>query len=397
MRTHTTTRGALIVVCCVALLTSCSVDAPPTSVTAGVSSPGILRASGAAPSPTPTLATGAPTAPPLALEMAVGQMFAASFSGTTVTSGVRHLILDDKVGTILLFRPNFTNAAGLRRLTAQLQALGRQAGLPAPLMVTTDEEGGTVQQVNDGLRLLPAAQDLGREGVMGVRRDVAAMASGLRADGVGLDLAPVADLRTNPGDAVIGSRSFGTDQATVGPLVAAYVEGLHDAGVGATLKHFPGLGGAAGDPHRTAVTDAVTRARWSATSARSFAAGIAANVDAVMTTSLRVPNLDPSNRPALLSPVVVDLLRTTLHFTGVIVTDSLSMSAVGEPVPKAAVDAASAGNDLLLLSSGSTALEDQAYQSVLAAARSGVIPDAQVQASAQRVLALHNRYAVSPG
>ncbi len=323
-------------------------------------------------------------------------MFAASFSGPVITDGLRHLILDDKVGTVLLFRPNFLNSAGLRRLTAQLQALGREAGLPAPLMVTVDEEGGTVNQVNDGLRLLPTAQALGTEGVTGVRHDVAAMAAGLRADGVGLDLAPVADLRTNPADAVIGSRSFGDTEVAVGPLVAAYVEGLHDARVGATLKHFPGLGGAAGDPHRTAVSDAVTLSQWTATSARSFAAGIAAGADAVMTTSLRVPNLDPSNRPALLSPVVVDLLRTTLHFDGVIVTDSLSMTAVGEPLPKATLDAALAGNDLLLMSSGSPALEDQAYRMVRAAVDDGSITAAQLQTSAQRVLALHERYVSTP-
>ena len=94
--------------------------------------------------------------------------------------------------------------------------------------------------MNDGLSLLPAASALGAAGAAGVRHDVAAMATGLRADGIGLDLAPVADLRTNPADAVIGSRSFGADTSVVGPLVAAYVEGLHDSGVGATLKHFPG-------------------------------------------------------------------------------------------------------------------------------------------------------------
>ena len=325
--------------------------------------------------------------------MAVGQMLAASLSGTVITNGLRQLILVDKVGTVLLFRSNFRNAAGLRRWTAQLQALGREAGLPAPLMVTTDEEGGTVDQVNDGLSLLPAASALAAAGVDGVRRDVATMATGLRADGIGLDLAPVADLRTNPADAVIGSRSFGADAAVVGPLVAAYVEGLHDSGIGATLKHFPGLGGAAGDPHVEMVTDPVTLAQWTATTARSFAAGIAAGADAVMTTSLRVPNLDPSNRPALLSPAIVSLLRDTLHFGGVIVTDSLSMTAVAEPLPKATLDAAQAGNDLLLMSSGSTTLEDQACQMILTAVRSGAIPQAQVQELAQRVLALHLRYA----
>ena len=113
-----------------------------------------------------------------------------------------------------------------------------------------------------------------------------------------------------------------------------------------------------------------------------------------MTTSLRVPNLDPSNRPALLSPTIVSLLRNTLHFKEVIVTDSLSMTAVGEPMPRATVDAAVAGNDLLLMSSGSTTLEDEADQMLLEAVTSGQISQAQVQASARRVIALHRRYAL---
>ncbi|WP_337310296.1 glycoside hydrolase family 3 N-terminal domain-containing protein [Candidatus Aeolococcus gillhamiae] len=371
-------------------------------VAVGLSAAMCACSSAAPTTPSAALATkaavsGVPPVTPatLPLSVAVGQMLVASVSGPVVTDGLRHLILDDKVGTVLLFRSNFGDAAGLRSWTTQLQALGRIAGLPAPLLVTTDEEGGSVDQVANGLHLLPAAQALGSEGSAGVRRDVAAMAGGLRADGVGLDLAPVADLRTNPADAVIGSRSFGSDASVVGPLVAAYVNGLHDGGVGATLKHFPGLGGAAGDPHRQVVTDLVTLAQWSATTARSFAAGIGAGADAVMTTSLRVPNLDPSNRPALLSPVIVRLLRDTLRFSGVVLTDSLSMTAVGESMPRATVDAAAAGNDLLLMSSGSTTLEDQADQMLLAAVRSGAIPEGQVQASAQRVLALHRRYVLT--
>ena len=130
-----------------------------------------------------------------------------------------------------------------------------------------------------------------------MRTAVAATAAGIHALGITLDLAPVADLRLNPQDGVIGDRSFGTDPARVGPLVAAAVGGLHDAGVAATLKHFPGLGGAPGDPHAAIPTDPESQAQWEATQARSFEAGIAAGADAVMTTSVYVPGLDPSGTP----------------------------------------------------------------------------------------------------
>jgi len=193
---------------------------------------------------------------PLTLDMAVGQMMAASFGGPNITDGLRHLILDEKVGTVLIFSDNFTDTASLLRLTTQLQRLGREAGLPAPLLVAVDEEGGRVMRVHDGVAALPSQRELGARGPQGVRQAVAASASGLHALGIQLDLAPVADLRWNPADAVIGDRSYGSDPDAVGPLVAAAVNGLHDGGVAATLKHFPGLGGAAGDPHSIMPTDA---------------------------------------------------------------------------------------------------------------------------------------------
>ncbi|MHB8719088.1 MAG: glycoside hydrolase family 3 N-terminal domain-containing protein [Candidatus Dormibacteria bacterium] len=345
------------------------------------------------PTTAPSSATAAASPEPgLPASTAVGQMLAVSFDGPTISAGLRHLILDDKVGTVLLFRPNFGDAAGLRTLCAQLEALGRQAGLPAPLLVTLDEEGGSVAQVSDGIPQLPAEESFGSVAPQTVRSEVAATASGLRQEGVGLDLAPVADLRTNPRDDVIGSRSFGPDPAVAAPRVAAYVAGLHDGGVGATLKHFPGLGGQAGDPHNSAVSDTESLAQWSATSEESFAAGVAAGADAVMTTSLVTPNLGSGDRPALLSRASVRLLRDDLGFGGVIVTDALVMAAVGEPLVEASVDAATAGNDLLLLGSGDTTLEDQVVAALRAAVTSGVLPLAQVEASAARVDALRSRY-----
>jgi len=332
---------------------------------------------------------------PLTLDMAVGQMMAASFGGPAITAGLRHLILDEKVGTVLIFRDNFNDAAGLARLTAQLQALGREAGLPAPLLVAVDEEGGRVMRVTDGVAGLPSELELGRRGPQGVRTAIAATASGLHALGIQLDLAPVADLRTNPADAVIGDRSFGGDPSLVGPLVAAAVNGLHDGGVGATLKHFPGLGGAAGDPHAAIPTDGESLTQWLATQARTFTAGIDAGVDAVMTTAVVVPGLDPSGTPALFSKTIVTgLLRQRLKFQGVIVTDGLGMGGITTlyGLPDATVAAVRAGNDLVLLNSVDAAYQASAIEAVKRQVRSGGIGMDQIQLSAGRVIALRARW-----
>ena len=384
-----------------AMLGLLAVSALPAAV-----GPRILHPSAAVkpalPSPTPSpsatpppveAAAGPPA--PLSLDMAVGQMMAASFGGPVITAGLRHLIVDEKVGTVLIFRDNFTDVASLGRLTAQLQALGREAGLPAPLLVAVDEEGGRVMRITDGVAALPSEMELGRRGPQGVRDAVAATASGLHRLGVQLDLAPVADLRTNPADAVIGDRSFGAEPTLVGPLVAAAVNGLHDGGVGATLKHFPGLGGAAGDPHAAMPTDGESLNQWLATQARSFQAGIDAGADAVMTTAVVVPGLDPSGTPALFSKTVVTgLLRQRLQFQGVIVTDGLGMGGITTlySLPDATVAAVRAGNDLVLLNSVDAAYQVFAIEAVKRQVRSGGIGMDQVQASAGRVIALRARW-----
>lgn len=357
--------------------------APPATPTASPSPPSAL-----APDPRPA---------PLTVDMAVGQMMAASFGGPSITDGLRRLILEEKVGTVLIFADNFTDAASLRRLTSELQRLGREAGLPAPLLIAVDEEGGRVMRIHDGVAALPSELELGARGADGVRQAVAANAAGLHALGIQLNLAPVADLRWNAADGVIGDRSFGGDPGVVGPLVAAAVNGLHDGGVAATLKHFPGLGGAAGDPHSAMPTDPISLDRWVASQARSFQAGIDAGADAVMTTAVVVPGLDPSGTPALFSrAVVTGLLRERLRFQGVIVTDGLGMGGITTlyALPDATVAAVRAGNDLVLLNSADAGYQASAIDAVKQQVRAGSIPVDQVQASAARVIAMRARWPV---
>jgi beta-N-acetylhexosaminidase len=341
----------------------------------------------------------APGAGPFDLTMALGQMVGVAFSGREVTPGLRHLIVDDKVGTVVLLPSNVGDAAGLRHLAAELGALGREAGLPAPLLICLNQEGGQASAVVDGVPPMPSAAALGARGPAAVREAMAATARGLRSLGVGLDLAPVSDLRTNPADGVIGDRAYGSTPAVVGPLVAAAVAGLHDGGVGSTVKHFPGLGGQAGDPHKALPTDPMTEPQWLATHARAIGAGIDAGTDAVMTTELVVPGLDPTGTPAIFSRPVVSMLRDRLHFGGVIITDSLSMGGIQArmTVPEAAVAALEAGNDLMLLSNGDPAYEAQAVEAMRGAVDAGRVSTAAVRASAERVVALRKRYPVIGG
>ena len=319
-------------------------------------------------------------------------MIVVSWRGGDI-SPVRSLLDDGHVGGVLLFGSNFSGPAGLASLTNRIRVLDSSACLDHPILVMLDEEGGQVTRVQAGFAP-PSQLVAGSGGADHVRSLERASAAGLRQLGVGLNLAPVADVRTNSGDQIILDRSFGANPALVAPLVGAAVQGLHDGGVGATLKHFPGLGGAAGDPHVAIPTDYESEDQWQRVQMPAFQAGIAAGADAVMTTAVYVPGLGGGTTPAMFSAPVVGRLRTQLGFGGVILTDSLSMGGIGArySLPEAAVAAFAAGNDMVLLGNGDPGYEAQAMAAVRAAVISGRLSRAALHDSAMRVNQLRDRW-----
>jgi beta-N-acetylhexosaminidase len=346
----------------------------------------------APPSPAPTVTPGV-SQDSASLQDDVGAVLVVSQSGTAISPLLQSMLLDGRVGGVLLFASNFKTATGLRAWTDRLRALETTACLKHPILVMVDEEGGQVNQVKAPFAA-PSELSVGAGGPAHVRAVERAAGAGLHQLGVGLDLAPVADVRTNPGDLVIGDRSFGSNTTAVAPLVAAAVAGLHDGGVGATLKHFPGLGGAAGDPHVAIPTDYESAAQWARVQEPAFRAGIAAGADAVMTTAVYVPGLGAGTTPAMFSAPVISRLRTQLAFQGVIMSDSVSMGGIGAhySLPQATVLALAAGNDLILLSNGDPAYERSALEAVRAAVISGRLDRSKLHNSAIRVDRLRDQW-----
>ena len=355
------------------------------------------RLTGVEATPWPAVAaepSPSPTPPPWNLDADIGSVMVISWRGSVGWPAVRPVLVDYNVGGVLLFTPNFGGTPdGAKEWSDRLQALSATACMDHPILVMLDEEGGDVANVKASFAP-PWPHVMAAQGPAGVREIERVNGAGLRAAGIGLNLAPVADVQTNPRDMVIGWRSFGSDPAVVAPLVGAAVQGLHDGGVGATVKHFPGLGGAAGDPHVATPTDPESEAQWMRVQVPAFKAGIDAGADAVMTTAVYVPGLGGGNMPAMLSPAVVSRLRTQLGFTGVIVSDSLSMGGIGArwSLPEAAVLALAAGNDMLLLANGDLSYEVEAIAAVKSAVLSGRLDRTKLHESAMRVNALRDKW-----
>ena len=333
------------------------------------------------------------------LDADIGSVMVLSWRGSVEWSVVEPVLTRYQVGGVLLFTANFGGApSDLKWWIDRIDALASRSCSEHPILTMLDEEGGELANVK-GSFVPPWPMVMASSGPDRVRELERVSGAALHDAGVGLNLAPVADVRTNPRDGIIGQRSFGSDPAVVAPLVGAAVSGFHDGGVGATVKHFPGLGGAPGDPHVAIPTDPTSEAQWSRVQMPSFAAGIAAGADAVMVTAVYTPGLGSGSTPAMFSPAIIGRLRNQLGFGGVIVTDSISMWGIGQKwsLPEAAVMSLAAGNDMVLLGNGDPSYEAQAINAVRAAVLSGRLDRAKLHESATRVNALRDRWGRRPG
>jgi len=328
------------------------------------------------------------------LDEDIGVVMVLSWKGTVGWASVRPVLAQHHIGGVLLFTPNFGGTPpGVREWSDRMQTLASSSCSEHPILVMLDEEGGEVANVKAPFAP-PWPVDMAGRGAAAVRELERVNGAGLRSAGVDLNLAPVADVRTNPRDGVIGGRSFGSSPAVVAPLVGAAVQGLHDGGVGAVVKHWAGLGGAAGDPHVAIPTDPESEATWSTVQLPAFQAGVAAGADGVMVTAMYAPSLGASSVPAMFSSSVVSRLRTQLGFSGVVMADSLSMGGIGArwPLPQAAVMALAAGNDMLLLGNADPSYEVEAIAAVRAAVLTGRLDRVRLHESATRVNALRDRW-----
>ncbi len=268
-------------------------------------------------------------------------------------------------------------------IAAKLNALQHRSRLP--LLVSADLEWGAGMRVV-GATAFPHVMAAGATGDPHDAYTIgAAAATEGRAVGIHVNFAPDADVNNNPANPIINIRSFGEDPRKVSRLVAEYVRGLHAHGMLATLKHFPGHGDTQTDSHIGLPVITSDYARLDSVELVPFRAGIAAGADVVMSAHIAFPALTGSSEPGTLSAAVLTgLLRDSLRFHGLVVTDALTMGAIVAKygAGEATVRAFLAGSDLLLM----PADPDSALDAMTAAVAAGRISRARLEQSVRRVL-----------
>ena len=315
----------------------------------------------------------------LPLSQQVGKLVVLRFAGTSAPGYVRRVLSQGRAAGAILFRDNLTGEVQAKRLATRLQ----QADGGRPL-VMIDQEGGDI-------RIFPwappAASQARQQAAGTVGSDAEAAAKALRASGVDVTLAPVADVGSVP-DAALAGRAFSPDFSTAAEAVAASVKGWREGGVAPTVKHFPGLGGATTNTDFGQATIERSAEQIRAEDLVPFKAAIGAGVPLVMAGHALYPALDGERIASQSRPIIEDLLRDELGFEGVVITDSTEAKAVQTitGVQEAALRNVRAGVDIVLTTGRGSYI--QVYRALLAEAERDPEFRERVRQSAERVVAL---------
>ncbi len=288
------------------------------------------------------------------------------------------MTLDEKIAQILLVRYPASNAVNTvkekqfggyiffatdfkDKTKAEVKSMIKdvQNVSKIPLLTAVDEEGGSVVRISSNSKLVStpfkSPSELYKAGGMdAIRNDTLDKSTVLANLGINLNLAPVIDVTKNPSDYMY-SRSLQEDTETTSEYAKTVITASKNGTVSYTLKHFPGYGNNA-DTHTGSSTDSRTYESILKNDLPPFEAGINAGAEAVLVNHNIVTNIDSSN-PASLSIPIHNILRDDLNFTGVIITDELSMGAM-DGLSNIYVKAIEAGNDLLIVTDYDSAIDE---------------------------------------
>lgn len=335
----------------------------------------------------------------LSLKQRVAQLFLVGIYGNPLNAPSRDFLREWQPGGAVLFVSNVGTPQSVTALTNSWQQTILDAG-GVPLFIATDQEGGQIARLKDGFTTWPVPMLLTASGDLDIAQRVGtAMASELRAVGINMNLAPVADLYTNLRNPIIGRRSFGSDPTLTGRMLAATVRGLQAGGVMATAKHFPGHGDTDSDSHTSLPVVSHPRDSLERIELEPFRWTISAGVESIMVAHIWYPAFDPQGEtPASLSSeIVTGLLRGDMGFQGLIMTDAIEMDAIDTRFSygEASIRAIQAGVDIVAFGAHlSPNAQAAAMQAVLDAVNAGTLTESRIDESVRRVLSAKARYGV---
>lgn len=328
----------------------------------------------------------------MSLEEKVGQVFIFHIRKDSFGRDIT-LINDESIdlirnfypGGIILFSENVRNNKQVESLVRDLQSYSK-----IPLFIGVDEEGGVVSRLGKekfvDVTHLPSALSIGNRGDIKLAYNSGKiLGRELASLGINMDMAPIADVNTNPNNPVIGNRTYSSNPHIAGDMVSSFIEGLHEHNVVSIIKHFPGHGDTSLDTHLGSVVSPHGKERLEQIEFIPFIKGIEAGTDAIMSAHIIMPGISASPLPSTLNPdIITGIIREEMEFNGLIITDALDMGAISHNFSSsdAAILGFKAGIDILLM----PLHQKEAYTALLEAVKSGVITENRLDESIYRIL-----------
>lgn len=340
---------AAVVACAGALTVGCAPAAPTAAPTAAATT--AAASARATATPTPTLTCTETIVRRMPPAERAGQLIMVGLDARDGAASLDPLIAQYHVGGVVLLGGWRQGRASTQAATTHLQAAATAA---LGLLVAADQEGGQIQQLRgDGFSDIPSGLEQGTVEPAALRASARGWGGELASAGVNLDLAPIADTvpeALGRGNPPIGGydRQFSSDPGVAASHVTAVVQGMLEAGVATSLKHFPGLGRVTGNTDDTDV--GTTDAQTTTADLQPFEAGIRAGAPLVMMSSAIYTRIDPGSEAVFSPAIVTDLLRHRLGFRGVIMSDDIGAAAAvaATPVTQRATRFVGAGGDIAL-------------------------------------------------
>jgi beta-N-acetylhexosaminidase len=279
--------------------------------------------------------------------------FITGVAGPALTEAERAFLKEADPWGLIVFARNIADGETLRRLIDEIRTtLGRQA----PVLI--DQEGGRVQRLKPPLcplyppgAIYGALYDQDRDkGLRAAKLGARLIAADLVQFGIDVDCAPLADVPVAGADQVIGDRAYGRDPATVAAIASAIAQGLGEGGILPVLKHIPGHGRAAADSHERLPVVNATRATLDATDFAAFRP--LAGLPLAMTAHVVFAAIDPVAPATSSATIVRDVIRNSIGFRGLLMSDDVSMGALSGSLAERTKAAISAGCDLVLHCNG---------------------------------------------
>jgi beta-N-acetylhexosaminidase len=302
------------------------------------------------------------------------------------------------LGGVIFFARNVAGPEQVADLSRESQELAGDI----PLWISVDQEGGRVARLKRPFTEWPPMATLGRAGAPVdealAQRFAHALAAELHAVGISLDYTPVLDVHTNPRNPVIGDRSLAERADDVARLGSTIIRTLQGAGIAACGKHFPGHGDTSTDSHFEMPLLEHPPDRLDAVELVPFRAAIAADVASIMTAHILIPSLD-KEFPGTLSAAIVDgLLKKTLGYQGLVLSDDLEMKAISGRYghSEATVMAIAAGCDAVLMCEPAPEQQMAALEAIIHATEKGRIPLTRIEDAMARHMRVKERFLGTP-